>query len=108
MKKGSTASIEIKRGHLTARIKNLKQKDWVKASKKLGLWVPISGGKGSHKVAYVEEDCDRANSDNLVLTIQKKLIPQIQTDKLKQLVAYGAESGEFSEDDVWRVLGMLK
>ena len=108
MDKGSTATVKIENGHLTSRIKNLKQKDWVKACKKLSLWVPESGGKGSHRTAYIEENCDRTNSNNLVLTIQKKLIPNIQTDKLKQLIAYGKKSRKFTEDDVWAALGIKK
>lgn len=108
MDKHSTSQVNIARGELLAAIKNLKQKDWVKAAKKLGLWVPDGGGKGSHKCAYVSENCNRSDSTNLVLAIPKKIIPQTQTDRLKQLVAYGQSSGQFNEDDVWRTLKLLK
>jgi len=100
--------IKLERGHLTAQIKNLKQKDWVKACKKLNIWIADGGGKGSHVCGYKEEDCNRANSDMLVITIQKHLTPNVQTDKFKQLVAYGKERDNYSEDDVWKALGVLK
>ncbi len=108
MDKNATASVKLKRGNLTASIKHLKQKDWVKLSEKLGLWVPDGGGKGSHKCVYKESDCDRSDHTNLIITIPKKLIPNVQTDKLKQLVAYGSLSGKFTEDDVWKALKLLK
>jgi hypothetical protein len=102
------AMVKLQRGELTQQIKNLKQKDWLKACERLGLWVAEGGGKGSHVAVYCEVDCNRSNSNNLVLTVQKHLTPNIQTDKLKQLVAYGQHSGAYSEDDVWRALRILK
>lgn len=101
------ALVKLERGELTQQIKNLKQNDWLRASERLGLWVALSGGRGSHAAVYVEEKCDRANRDNLVLTVQRHLTPNIQTDKLKQLVAYGHHSGKFSEDEVWKALKLL-
>lgn len=100
--------VRLERGELTQQIKNLKQKDWVNACKKLDLWVADGGGKGSHVAVYKEDGCDRSDHTNLVLTIQKHLTPNIQTDKLKQLVAYGKESDRYTEDDVWKSLKLLK
>jgi hypothetical protein len=102
------ALVKLERSHLTAQIKNLKQNDWVKVCKKLNIWIAEGGGKGSHVCGYKEENCDRADSTFLVITIQKHLTPNIQTDKLKQLIAYGIESGKYTEDDVWRALGLIK
>ena len=106
MDKETIASIKIERGHLTAQIKNLKQKDWEGACKKLGIWIAEGGGKGSHVCGYKEEGCDRSDNSMLVITIQKHLTPNIQTDKLKQLLAWGKESGAYTEDDVWKALGV--
>jgi hypothetical protein len=103
-----TALVKIERGDLTKQIKNLKQSDWQKACERLNLWVVIGSGRGSHIAVYKEVDCDRANRDNLVITIQKHLTPNIQTDKLKQLIAYGDISKKYTEDDVWRALKILK
>ena len=57
---------------------------------------------------FGSEDVGRT-TDNLIITTQKnKLIPPIQIDYLKKLIAYGIESGSYSEDDVWRALKLLK
>ncbi len=101
------ALVKLEHGELTQRIKGLKQKDWVKACERLGLWVAEGGGRGSHVAIYNEENCDRSNRDNLVLTVQKHLTPNIQTDKLKQLVAYGLESKKYTEIDVWKALKIM-
>lgn len=103
----SVALVKLEKGHLTAQIKNLKQQDWLKACNKLGIWIAEGGGKGSHVCGYKEIDCDRSDSTMLVITIQKHLTPNIQTDKLKQLIAYGKESKKFTEDDVWKALKIL-
>lgn len=108
MDKISTASVRLEHGHLTATIKNLTQSDWVKACERLGLWVPDGAGKGSHRCAYKEENCDRTDSRMLVATIQKHMTPNIQTDKLKQIVAYGLQSKKYSEKEVWKALGKMK
>ena len=100
--------VKLKHGKLTPRLKQLRQKDWIKACKKLGIWIPSGGGKGSHVCGYREEDCDRSNSEMLVITIQKHLTPNIQTDKFKQLVAYGKQTGSYTEEDVWKALKMMK
>ena len=94
------AQVVLERGHLTAQLKNLKQKDWIKACEKLGLWVPRDSGRGSHCCAYVAEHCDRSNNANLVITIQKKLIPNVQPGNFKSLVAYGTYSQRYTEDEV--------
>ncbi len=108
MDAASVALVKLEYGHLTAQIKNLKQNDWVKACSKLGIWIAEGGGKGSHVCGYKEENCDRTDSKMLVITIQKHLTPNIQTDKLKQLIAYGKESGKYTEKDVWMALGLMK
>lgn len=104
----SVALVKLEYGHLTAQIKNLKQKDWVKACKKLNIWIAEGGGKGSHVCGYKKENCDRSDSTMLVITIQKHLTPNIQTDKLKQLVAYGRDTESYTEKDVWKALKILK
>lgn len=102
------ALIKLQRGELTQQIKNLKQNDWVKACEKLGLWVAPGGGRGSHVAIYASSKSDRSDRSSLVLTVQKHLTPNIQTDKLKHLVAYGQASKQYTEDDVWRALKLLK
>lgn len=102
------ALVKLQRGELTQQIKNLKQNDLVKACGRLGLWVAPGGGRGSHVAIYSSENCDRSKRENLVLTVQKHLTPNIQTDKFKQLVAFGQESKLYTEDDVWKALKILK
>ena len=47
--------------------------------------------------------------DNLIITTQKnKLIPPIQIDYLKKLIAHGIETGDYTEDDIWRALKIIK
>jgi len=104
----SVALVKLEYGNLTPQIKNLKQKDWVRVCESLGIWIAPGGGKGSHVCGYSEVNCDRSNSKMLVITIQKHLTPNIQTDKLKQLVAFGRDSERYSEIDVWRALGLMK
>lgn len=42
----------------------------------------------------------------LLATIPAKMYPQIQRDYVKKLVTWGCESGRYTEDDVWRALGL--
>lgn len=108
MDKASVALVKLEYGELTAQIKNLNQNDWIKACEKLGIWIAQGGGKGSHVCGYKEVDCDRSDSTMLVITIQKYLTPNVQTDKLKQIIAYGKMSGKYSEKDVWVALKLMK
>lgn len=87
------------------RIKNLSQKDWIKVSKKLGLFVPDTGAT-SHVAVYKSEKCPASDSKCLVLTIAKNLYPEIQRDMIKKLVLEGIQSGNYSEEDVWVALGI--
>lgn len=101
-------SVEIEHTDLLPRIKNLTQKDWIKAATKLGIWIAPGGGKGSHVAGYVSVDCKRT-IDNLVITLQKNnLHPAIQKDYLKKLIAFGLEDDKYSEDKVWKALKLLK
>lgn len=99
---------KIERPDLLPRVKNFKQSDWIKACKKLGIWIAPGGGKGSHVCGYRIENGERTIS-NLVITLQQNnLHPHIQYDYVKKLITYGRESGAYTENDVWRVLKILK
>jgi len=98
----------INRPDLLPRVKNLKQSDWVKVCTKLGIWIAPGGGKGSHVCGYRFENCERT-IHNLVITLQQNnLHPHIQYEYVKKLIAFGKESGQYTEDEVWRALKILK
>lgn len=91
------------------QIKSLKQKDWIKACEKLDIWIAQGGGKGSHICGYNAVNCDRTNSTNLVITIQKNnLNPIIQIKLFKKLLTYGKQSGKYAEIDIWKALKIMK
>jgi len=99
----------IQRKKLVPRLNSMKQKDWIKACEILGLWIAPGGGKGSHSCGYISEGCDRTNSDNLVITIQKNnLHPIIQKKLFQKLLIYGNSTGAYTEDDIWKSLKILK
>lgn len=102
----SSSEVKLKYGSLGVKIKNLTQKDWVKVSKKLGLFVPDGGGNGSHVAVYKSKECPVYDSECLVVTIAKKLFPEIQRDMVKKLVLEGIQSGNYTEEDVWGALGI--
>lgn len=96
----------LDRGELVLRIKGYGQADWVRACSSLGLYIPAGGGKGSHVAVYKEHGCDRSDHHMLLATIPAKMYPQIQRDYVKKLVTWGCEFGRYTEDDVWRALGL--
>ena len=103
----SPSEVKLKYGSLGVRIKNLTQKAWVKASKKLGLCIPEGSGAGSHVAVYragARPPYD--DSEYLVLTIVKKPYAQIQISMVKSLTFEGVRSGQYTEKDVWEVLGI--
>lgn len=101
------SSIKIQRKDLVPQLNRKRQQDWVVACERLGIWVPVGSGKGSHICGYREPNCDRANNSMLVVTIQKKMYPVAQVQKIKQLVAYGLSSGKYNEEDVWKAFELI-
>ena len=97
---------KLELGELVNRIKNYQQSDWVKACRKLDLYMPDGGGKGSHVAVYKEHNCDRSDSTMLLVTIPSKMYAQIQRDYVKKLVAWVKASSRYTEDDVWKALGV--
>lgn len=102
----SSSEVKLKYGSLVDRIKNFKQKDWVKASLELGLYIPDVRGTGSHIAVYKSSECPVSDSRCLVVTIQGQIYPQIQRDYIKKLVFEGQRSGKYNEEDVWKALGV--
>lgn len=102
----SPSEIKLEYGSLGVRIKNLTQKDWVKACKKLELVVPDGAGAGSHAAVYKIKATSPYKSEDLVLTIVKKPYAQIQVNMFKKLVLNGIQSGKYKEKDVWEALGV--
>ena len=101
-----SSEVKLKFGILGVRIKNVTQKDWVKACKKLGLVVPDGAGAGSHAAVYKTKATSPYKSEDLVLTIVKKPYAQIQVNMVKKLVLNGIQSGNYEEKDVWEALGV--
>lgn len=101
------SSVKLNNGHLIDRIKNYQQNDWIVACKRLGLNVQIANGRGSH-VAVYKAGTAISDKNSLVATLTHKMFPNIQRDIFKKILAYGIESGLYSEDDVWKALGVKK
>lgn len=97
---------KINRGELVDRIKNKTQKDWVKVCEKLNVIVRNDFGKGSHVAAF-KNDCPFEDRKCCIVTIQKDLHSEIQRDIFKKILTYGLESGLYTEDDIWKALGVL-
>jgi len=102
----SYKTVTLARGELVERIHNYNQKDWIKACKKLGLPVSIRNGRGSHATVY-KHDCPPGRKECCVVTLVKGMHQNIQRDFVKKVVCYGLQSGRYTEDDVWRALGVL-
>lgn len=71
-------------------ITSAKQKDWLKAAKKLGLEVNKKGGKGSHAMIV---------NGSQKYTIQTKLFPIANIKIMKKFVEWG-----FSEEEILKAL----
>jgi len=93
----------IKNKTLWRSIGKLKQKDWIKASKRLGLNVSTTGGRGSHCVIRDPKFKNPNDTRSLIATIQKNLFKQANETIFKQFINSG-----ILEDDIWRALKMLK
>ncbi|OGE81624.1 MAG: hypothetical protein A2826_01800 [Candidatus Doudnabacteria bacterium RIFCSPHIGHO2_01_FULL_43_23] len=71
---------------------SIKQNDWIKACKKLGLEVSTSSGKGSHCLV-------KHPRDGRKYTIQKELHKILNQKVFKKLESWG-----FSESQIWQAL----
>jgi hypothetical protein len=98
--------VKLKKGHLVNQVKNLSQSDWVMACRKLGLYVPEGYGKGSHCAVYKNESCPPEDSSCCIVTLPRKIYPNFQRDLIKKIVYYGIQSGAYTEDKFWEVLGV--
>ncbi|PIQ91570.1 MAG: hypothetical protein COV70_03020 [Parcubacteria group bacterium CG11_big_fil_rev_8_21_14_0_20_39_22] len=101
-------NVSIKEGKLVDRIKNLKQRDWIKACERLGLHVLTSHGKGSHCAVYKNNTCPPGDSSCCVVTIPHNLYSQIQRDIFKKILSYGLKEQKYSEEDIWIALKIKK
>lgn len=102
----SHREIHLEYGEKVNQIKNLNQKDWMKACEKLSLFVVPASGKGSHCAVFKSPDCPPQDSTCLVLTIPHKIYPNFQRDIVKKLVLYGIKSGTYTEKDLWEILNV--
>jgi hypothetical protein len=96
--------IKLIYGEKVNQVKNLDQEDWIKICNKLGLYVSVSNGKGSHCAVYKSNVCPVSDSSCLILTIPRNIYPNFQRDLIKKIVFYGLQSGLYTEDDFWKVL----
>ncbi|MDP3958151.1 MAG: hypothetical protein Q8Q36_01640 [bacterium] len=102
----SYRSVKPEQKNRVAQLKNLTQSDWIKACKKLGLYVSVGNGKGSHVAVYKSADCSVSDSSCLVLTIVKDCYPNIQLAHFKKILAYGLATSLYNEDTIWDALGI--
>jgi hypothetical protein len=98
--------IKIDRGELVNMIKNKSQKDWMKVCEKLGILVRVDYGKGSH-IAVYKDNCPPEDRKCCIVTIQKNLHSEIQRDIFKKILTYGIDTKKYTEDDIWKALGVL-
>ncbi|MDO8728817.1 MAG: hypothetical protein Q7K26_02875 [bacterium] len=96
---------KIQRGELVDRIKNNNQKKWIEVCEKLGLVVSTEYGRGSHAVVY-KQNCPPEEKRCCIVTLVKDMRQEIQRDIFKKILTYGLESNLYSEDDIWRELGI--
>lgn len=100
----SYREVRIEKGNLIDRIKNYRQEEWMKACDRLGLFVREDAGVGSHAAVY-KEDCPPCDDRTCcVVTLIRGMHPGIQRDIFKKVLAYGLNSGKYSEDDIWKAL----
>ncbi|MBU3942912.1 hypothetical protein KKA24_02925 [Patescibacteria group bacterium] len=93
---------EIIRKNLWCQLGNVKQKDWLKAGVKLGLFVSSKLGKGSHAVIRDPNNPNINDINGLISTVQKKLYKEANQTIFKHLMAFGIK-----EDDIWKALKKL-
>lgn len=100
-------STKLLRGELVDQIKNKSQKDWIKVCNKLGVTVSTEYGSGSHAAAY-KDNCSPSRQECCIVTFINGTNQNIQRDLFKKLLTYGLSTGKYTEDDMWRALGVIK
>lgn len=81
----------------------IKQKDWIKAGRRLGLNVSTKEGKGSHAVIRDPKCQDPSDLRSLIATVQNDLGKQHNQTIFKHIIDFG-----IPEEKIWRALKMLK
>ncbi len=98
--------VKLKKGHLVNQVKNLSQQDWITVCRKLGLYIPEGYGKGSHCAVYKNASCPPEDSSCCVVTLPRNIYPNFQRDLIKKILYHGMQAGTYTEDDLWKVLGV--
>ncbi len=99
-------TLKLEKGELVDRIKNKKQKDWIHVCEVLGIRVSTSFGNGSHAAAY-KDDCPVTDSKCCIVTLPREIYPSTQRDLFKKILYHGVVTKKYTEDDIWRALGVL-
>ena len=81
-------AVKLEHGERVNQVKNLTQKDWIRICKKLGLYVSVGNGKGSHCAVYKSNTCPPEDSTCCILTIPCNIYPNFQRDMIKKII-YG-------------------
>jgi len=102
----SYREVKLKRGYLVDQVKNFSQQDWIKVCTKLGLCVPDGSGKGSHVAVYKDNVCPPEDSSCCVVTLPRNIYANFQRDLIKKILLHGINSGKYTEDDLWKALGV--
>jgi len=103
-----TANELFKRKDLYKRFDSIKKpKIWEKAGIELGL--DIGNRKsGTHYTSLRNPHIkDHSNPESLVTTVQKNLYKQANQSIFKEVLKFGIKTGMYTEDDIWKALGML-
>lgn len=97
----------IKRENLLPKLRNLKQRDWLKAAHRLEvihdeLLLDIEGGSGSHAILR-DKSLPIDHPDSPVATFATNLFYEANKSNFQHILDHG-----IPEDDIWRALKLLK
>lgn len=104
----SYKEVKLANGELVDRIKNLNQSDWIKICTKLGLYVSVGNGKGSHCAVYKDSICSPGDATSCVVTLPCHIFSNFQRDLIKKIIFYGIKNSKYTEEDVWIAIGVKK
>ena len=96
----------IQRKDLWIGMNNIRQEDWVKAARHLGIAVTYGNG-GSHYLSLRDpENLNPEDIKGLVSTVTPHLFKEANRKIFKKVLGYAIAHG-MTEDDVWQALGKL-
>ena len=93
----------IKRKELYKTLGKIKAKDWLQVAKNLNLLITSPSGGTSHCYSIRVPSIPIENINGLIITVYEGMSNQVNQKTFKRFLKFG-----FTEDQVWKALGMLK